>query len=122
MARKKRTEAAQEILEAKFDEVEAPSKPEPYKIANANRLRLTLEKGTLENTMFDGVTIENYDVRNVPFKGCVIKGTTFKNIIMQGCNFVGSDATGNTFIDCDLRWGLKPEGFEGNNTFINTRV
>ena len=120
---RKRTEAADEILEELFDEVvEEPIVPKRYKIADANRLRLTLEKGTLENTEFDGVTIEGSDIRTVSFKGCSVKDTTFKNVIMQGCNMSEADATGNTFINCDLRWGLKPEGFEGNNTFINTRL
>ena len=117
--KRKRVEAADEILEELYDK---PIVPKRYKIADANRLRITLEKGTLENTGFDGVTIEGSDVRTVSFKGCCMKDTTFKNVNMQGCDLSETDATGNTFIDCDLRWGKKPEGFEGNNTFINTRL
>ena len=97
-------------------------KKKVYKIQDANRLRLTLEKGTLEDTAFDNVIITGSDIRTVSFKGCRVKDTTFKGVNMQGCNFSESEATGNMFIDCDLRWGQKPEGFEGHNTFINTRL
>jgi uncharacterized protein YjbI with pentapeptide repeats len=97
-------------------------KPARYKIADANRLRLRLLEGTLEGTEFDSVEIENSDVRTKPIKGCKARATTFKNVNMQGCNFEGADFEGNTFIDCDLRWGIKPEGFKENNTFINTRL
>jgi len=122
---KKKTEAAEEILEAKFEdewgETKAPNK-DIYNIVDANRLRLKLMDKTLDGTAFDNVTIEGSDVRTISFKGCFMKDSTFKNVNMQGCDMSEAEATGNTFIDCDLRWGKKPEGFEKNNTFINTRL
>jgi len=107
----------------KKPEPEKVAPPERYNIKNANRLRLTLEKGSLDATCFDGVTIENTDVRTISFKDCIIKDSTFKNVIMQGCDFSEAlECTGNVFISCDLRWGRKPGGFEKNNQFINTRL
>lgn len=130
MARKKKTEVLkdipEELLEEVFEEVREEIKEVPksfYKIQNANRLRLRLEAGTLDGAGFEDVTIEKYDMRTVPLAGCVMTGSTFKDVNMQGCNMAETiEVVGNTFIDCDLRWGRKPEGFEGNNTFINTRL
>lgn len=109
----------------KKEEVETiPATHQFYNIADANRLRLRLlEHSTLAGAGFNNVTIDTFDMRTQSFKDCVVKGTTFKNINMQGCDFSGAlECTGNTFIDCDLRWGKKPEGFEANNTFENTRL
>ena len=122
MARKKKNETKEVVEELVVELEEKPKKKEFYNIVNANRLRLRLEKATLDGAGFDGVTIEAYDMRTIPLKGCVIKDSTFKGVNMQGCNMTeAAEIRGNTFIDCDLRWGGKPEGFEGNNTFINTR-
>lgn len=119
----------EEIIELKEEEaaleevIEEKAEPELYAIANANRLRLRLLDGTLEGACFDSVEIENIDIRTVPFTGCLVKDTVFKNVKMQGCNMGKTlGVSGNTFIDCDMRWGVKPPEFLGNNKFINTRL
>lgn len=121
-------ELKEEVAEVQSDieEIIADVKeiePELYAIANSNRLRIRLEEGTLDGSCFDGVEIENMDVRSVPFTGCLLKDTVFKNVIFQGCNMGKTlGISGCTFIDCDMRWGVKPPEFETNNKFVNTRL
>lgn len=122
MARKKRN-AEMEIATPKVSdtkEVKLTLKP----IADSNRLRLYLiDNGKLEGSCFDGVEIADADLRTLSFNGCLVKGSTFKNVNFQGCNLSDSlGIYGNTFIDCDMRWGKKPEEFAGNNKFVNTRL
>jgi len=106
-----------------IETIEMEQVHELYAIANSNRLRLRLEKRTLDGACFDSVEIENMDIRTVSFTGCLVKDTIFKNVIFQGCNMSESlGISGNTFIDCDMRWGRKPAEFEKNNKFVNTRL
>ena len=128
MARKKIVKEVEELSEEEIGEIEElfeeVVKPvEYYKIKDANRLRLRLEEGNLDGAGFDGVEIRQFDMRTASLKGCTMDGATFRHVNMQGCDFSGViKCAGNTFIDCDLRWGKKPVEFEGNNTFINTRL
>jgi len=118
----KKKETTKELLEDIVEELKKEPVKKVYNIVDANRLRLKLIDKTLDGTAFDSVTIEGSDVRTISFEGCLMKDSTFKNVNMQGCDMSEAEATGNTFIGCDLRWGKKPEGFEENNTFINTRL
>jgi len=141
MVKKKRVEAAEEVLEELYDEeiVEkeiVDEEPEAAKqkigdaievvpiknLVNANRLRLRLEEfKSLEGAGFNNVTIDTFDMRTQSLKGCVLKNSIFKNVNMQGCDFSEViECTGNTFINCDMRWGRKPDGFKENNKFENT--
>lgn len=106
---------------SKKKSVKSNNNDEIYYIADANRLRLQVEKG-LKDTGFKEVLIEGVDLRTVSFENCKAVKTTFKNCIFQGCNMSGVDFKDVKFEDCDLRWGKKPSGFKENNDFINTRL
>ena len=79
------------------------------------------EGGELSNLSFNGIRIENTDMRARSWDGCVIKDCVLESVVMQGCSFPGSDVSGNSFVNCDLRWAVLPGGFKENNEFINTR-